>query len=173
MTNATNTPQGTVEKTGSPKTSAAQTPNTAATRLVAMKDLHDFTLKPGIADPRGWDVIGNEGVKVGKVTRLLLETATRELRYLEVTLGGTTHGPRKLVPIAFARLVPERQQAVLSMTSPAILAIAPRIEHDRISPELEAEFVKAFNSKLTLSDGADRYKHAIFDLSAFAGKQSQ
>jgi photosynthetic reaction center H subunit len=173
MTNATTTPKTTLAKNVSTQASAAKAPIAGTSRLIAMKDLQDFTMKPGIADPRGWDVVGQEGVKVGMVTRLMLETASRELRYLEIVLGGATNGLRKLVPVALATLVPDKKQVVLSMASPALLAIAPRIEQDSISPELEAEFVKAFNGKVTLSDGADRYKHAIFDLSAFAGKQSQ
>lgn len=49
-------------------------------------ELDDLEIAEGAPDPRGWDVIGANGEKVGKVAELLVDTGAMKVRYLEVEL---------------------------------------------------------------------------------------
>lgn len=61
--------------------------NTAAAgKLVHLGNLDDFEIADGEPDIRGWDVRGADGILVGKVEDLLIDTAAMKVRYIEVKL---------------------------------------------------------------------------------------
>jgi sporulation protein YlmC with PRC-barrel domain len=55
-------------------------------RLIPLKDARDFKLAKGDPDPRGWNVFGEDGERVGTVSELLVDPAAMKIRYLEVDL---------------------------------------------------------------------------------------
>jgi sporulation protein YlmC with PRC-barrel domain len=55
-------------------------------RLVPLKDARDFRLAKGDPDPRGWNVFGEDGERVGTVSDLLVDPAAMKIRYLAVDL---------------------------------------------------------------------------------------
>lgn len=89
--------------------------------LVHTKDLDDFKLPKDEPDPRGWDVRGSDGSKVGKVEDLIFDTGENRVRYFEVALdkdfakeAGRDH---TLIPIEQARLDDDNDHVVLDLSS--------------------------------------------------------
>ena len=89
--------------------------------LVHTKDLDDFKLPKDEPDPRGWDVRGTDGSKVGKVEDLLFDTGERRIRYLEVALdkdfAKDAARDYALIPFGQARLDNDNDHVVLDLSS--------------------------------------------------------
>jgi sporulation protein YlmC with PRC-barrel domain len=56
-------------------------------RIVPLRDARDFKLSKGDPDPRGWNVFGADGERVGTVADLLVDPASLKVRYLDVDLA--------------------------------------------------------------------------------------
>jgi hypothetical protein len=85
-----------------------------------LDDLDGFRLADGTPDLRGWDVTADDGQKLGEVVGLVVDTAARQVRYLEIELdddvaskfarANDTLDPRTeplqhvLVPVGAARI---------------------------------------------------------------------
>lgn len=52
-------------------------------RLQRLHDLEDFRVAKGDPDPRGWKVVAADGVAIGEVTELIVDTGSMEARYLD------------------------------------------------------------------------------------------
>jgi len=70
---------------GDPERVAAMGP--ADGRIVPLRDAKDFKLAKGDPDPRGWNVFGADGERVGTVSDLLVDPAAMKIRYLAVDLA--------------------------------------------------------------------------------------
>ncbi len=70
------------------KKSADRTRAASEGELAHLSDLRDFDIPKGEPDPRGWDVKTEDGVKIGKVDDLLVDTGAGRIRYVEVKLKG-------------------------------------------------------------------------------------
>src|SRR5687768_13402100 len=55
-------------------------------RVVRLASLALLDVARGEPDVRGWPVVTNEGQRIGRVRDLLVELATRQARYLDITL---------------------------------------------------------------------------------------
>lgn len=55
-------------------------------RIVPLRDLPDRRVATGDPDVRGWDVVAADGVKIGRVRDLLVDTHEDRVRYLELEL---------------------------------------------------------------------------------------
>ena len=138
--------------------------------MLAARELDGFRMAEGALDPRGWNVVAEDGVIVGKVARILVQPNVNAIRYLELTLNRTATPARTLIPVGLFTELPEKQQLMLHMPANAVLATGPRLESEIITADVEARFVKAFGRGARLSEGADRYEHPMFDASALRGK---
>jgi sporulation protein YlmC with PRC-barrel domain len=69
---------------GDPDAVAAMGP--ADGRIVPLRQAKDFKLSKGDPDPRGWNVFGADGERVGTVADLLVDPAALKVRYLSVNL---------------------------------------------------------------------------------------
>lgn len=81
-------------------------------RLLGRMD--DFKVAKGDPDPRGWNVVGKDGKKVGEVDHLLVDPSARRVAYLGVDLDRNLLRDRKgdrhvLVPVETARLNDEHR----------------------------------------------------------------
>jgi sporulation protein YlmC with PRC-barrel domain len=56
-------------------------------RIVPMRQARGFKLSRGDLDPRGWNVFGADGERVGVVSDLLVDPAAMKIRYLAVDLA--------------------------------------------------------------------------------------
>jgi sporulation protein YlmC with PRC-barrel domain len=102
-------------------------------QVAALRDLDDFQVAEGFPDPRGWDVLGSDGVKVGKVHDLIVDTAAMRTRYLDVELDRKAIGARDdrdvLIPVGTARLDDTDDRVILGSLSGAQLASLPPFDH--------------------------------------------
>ena len=55
-----------------------------APRLARLGDLKDYKVAKGVADPRGWKVLGGDGHPIGEVNELIVEPIERTARFLDV-----------------------------------------------------------------------------------------
>jgi sporulation protein YlmC with PRC-barrel domain len=55
-------------------------------RIVPLREAKDFKLAKGDPDPRGWNVFGADGERIGVVSDLLVDPAALKIRYLAVDL---------------------------------------------------------------------------------------
>ncbi len=80
----------------------------ADSRIVPLSEAKDFRIEAGAPDPRGWNVFGSDGERVGTVTQLLVDPAALKVRYLDVDLSEDLFQLRDdrhvLVPIELADL---------------------------------------------------------------------
>lgn len=81
--------------------------DTSNLRLLGQMD--DFKVASDSTDVRGWDVLGRDGQKIGKVEHLLVDPGARTVRYLGVDLDrnlryGMDHGDHVLIPVKDVRL---------------------------------------------------------------------
>ena len=58
----------------------------ADSRVVPLSEAKEFKLQGGALDPRGWNVFGSDGERIGTVKQLLVDPSALEVRYLDVDL---------------------------------------------------------------------------------------
>ena len=107
-------------------------------RVVPLDELRDYEVARGEPDVRGWDVIAGDGPRIGEVDELLVDTAAKKVRFLDVTVDEElVHDPevtqRVIIPIASARLQEDDDQVYVDgLTSTEIFhADAMREEESR------------------------------------------
>jgi PRC-barrel domain protein len=134
--------------------------------LVHTKDLDDFKLPNNEPDPRGWDVRGTDGSKVGKVEDLLFDTGERRIRYLEVALdkdfAKDAARDYALVPFGQARLDDDNDHVVVDLSS-TDLAYADERYTARGSREQSGAADRATRGGIAdrVTDAADNVKDRI------------
>ena len=110
-------------------------------RVAALSDLDDFQVAEGFPDPRGWDVLGIDGRKVGKVHDLIVDTGAMRTRYLDIELDKDALGVRDdrnvLIPVGVARLDDADDNVMLGSVTNAQLASLPPYEHGEITRSYE------------------------------------
>ncbi|MBW3631043.1 MAG: PRC-barrel domain-containing protein [Gemmatimonadetes bacterium] len=84
-------------------------------RVVPLDELRDYEVARGEPDVRGWDVIAGDGTRIGEVDELLVDTAAKKVRFLDVTVDEElVHDPdvtqRVIIPIGSARLQEDEDQ---------------------------------------------------------------
>jgi hypothetical protein len=97
-------------------------------------ELSRFHLGSERVDIRGWPVFASDGRAVGAVDRLMVETSSKKIRYIGVSLiphAEHDYKPTKpgsvLVPIGVVRRLDDRQAVVLEGLASGRLASAPRL----------------------------------------------
>lgn len=85
------------------RTMTKEAPPSAA-RVVPLARLNDARLPESEPDPRGWEVYGSDGAKVGEVDDLLVDARSHAVRYLDVDLdrreAAVRQEPSGLGPVA-------------------------------------------------------------------------
>jgi photosynthetic reaction center H subunit len=151
-------------------------------KLAHLSDLKDFDIPKGEPDPRGWDVKTADGVKIGKVDDLLVDTGLARLRYLEVKLKGDIADRADkeyvLIPVGAAHLDDERDDVIISVNQ-ANLAGIPAYDRLRLSRDYERSLRTYYEgatpsqvSGAVVDRDVDFYTHPQFDeRSFFAGRR--
>ena len=145
------------------------TPDQRVSSLTPAWELQGFRLPAECPDVRGWHVKADDGTLVGSVSRLIVDTRTRIIRYVAVRLSGrfgksTVAEPRTvLVPVGVVRRLDDEQALTLEHITPAQLARAPRLPFRAIMRADEVATLAAFGLA-ALWDFADAlYATPIFD----------
>ncbi|HZF38793.1 MAG TPA: DUF2382 domain-containing protein [Blastocatellia bacterium] len=82
--------------TGQAQAARAVIPND----LQRLKDLEGFEIAEGDIDPRGWDLIGRDGDKIGKIDGLLASPSARKAYFAVVNTGGWLQNKLFAIPLA-------------------------------------------------------------------------
>lgn len=66
----------------------------ARSRVAALRNLRGYKVAEGDPDVRGWEVVGGDGLRIGTVNDLLVDTVAGKVRYLDIELdpGLYRHG---------------------------------------------------------------------------------
>lgn len=65
----------------------SDTEGTAArSRVAALRNLRGYKIAEGDPDVRGWEVAGGDGLRIGTVNDLLVDTVAGKVRYLDIEL---------------------------------------------------------------------------------------
>lgn len=145
------------------------TPDLRASYLTAVRELDRFEFGPARDDVRRLQVF-SAGRLVGVVDRLLVETATRKVRYAVVTLdrhAASDDAPNAvggvLVPIGSLRRVKERGGLELCEFSTQMLVDAPRLHARPVTRGDELATLAAYGCDATSTSSAELYAHERFD----------
>jgi uncharacterized protein (TIGR02271 family) len=68
--------------------------------LRRMRELEGFEIVEGDVDPRGWDLIGRDGEKIGKIDGLLASPSARKAYFALVNTGGWLQNKLFAIPLA-------------------------------------------------------------------------
>jgi hypothetical protein len=144
-------------------------------RVVRLASLALLDIGPGEPDVRGWPVVTNEGQRVGRVRDLLVELATREVRYLDVGLDLAVADGRPdlrlAIPIGCARAGTRRNLVNVRCATREQIRHAPRHSPELLTLDDEIAIRRFYTSGprglVVAADGADFYAGADFDARVF------
>ena len=143
-------------------------------RLMLLGQLKDLRVSKGEPDIRGWPVVTNDGQRIGRVRDLLVELATREVRYLDVSfdlaLAGGRPDLRVAIPIGCARAGTRRNLVNVRCATRDQIIHAPRHGADLLTIDDEVAARRFFGSiaaDLSVTDAGSFYaapdfEHAVF-----------
>lgn len=151
-------------------------------RVAALSDLDDFEVAEDYPDPRGWRVLTSDGVEVGKVHDLIVDTGSMRTRYLDVKLdhdkvssAGHNDDWDVLIPVGSAQLAENDDEVMLPSLSAAQLASLPVYEHGEITRDYENSVLTGVGGMAAgaAAEGANRdyYDRQHFDDHRFFGRQ--
>ena len=148
-----------------------------ASRVAALHDLHNFQVADGYPDPRGWDVLTADGVKVGKVHDLIVDTGEMRTRYLDIDLDKHAIGAHDdravLVPIGVARVNDDDDRVTLGTLNSTQIAALPPFEHGDITRTYESAVLGGIHGMTPADTGAttDFYGGQHFNDREFFGNR--
>lgn len=144
-------------------------------RIIPLDEMDSFEVADGDPDVRGWHVFGRDGVKVGEVDELLVDTEALKVRYLDVDLGETEGGREErhvLIPVGFARLHATDDHILVDTLDSAALAGLPAYAQEPLTPEFEAAALRPFQPQATpRAPSDDPYAGEVFDEERFYGSR--
>jgi len=146
-------------------------PDQRVSSLTPAWELQGFRLPDSYADVRGWQVFADDGALVGTVSRFIVDTRTRIVRYVAVMLSGAYFGkstlvaPRNvLVPVGLVRRDDEKHALELDHITREQLAAAPRLPMRAIIRADEYATLTTYGLAALWSMAADAmYSAPIFD----------
>ncbi|HWV58813.1 MAG TPA: PRC-barrel domain-containing protein [Longimicrobiales bacterium] len=117
-------------------------------RLASLAELESFKVADDDPDPRGWEVVGGDGVPVGRVVDLVVDIESMKVRYLACSTDLIErHGARRqqvLVPLAFARVDPAASRVIVDTLQSGQLVRLPPFGGLPITAQFENEVQRAF-----------------------------
>jgi photosynthetic reaction center H subunit len=110
-------------------------------KIVPLRAAPDFFLDPEDPDPRGWTVVGADGVVAGSIAETWVDRAEMLVRYLEVTLEG---GGSVLLPFSFAEMSSRQQRIDVPAILAAQFADVPKLRSPDQVTLLEEDRITAY-----------------------------
>ena len=98
---------------------ARGTDRDATGQLARLDQLDDYEVADYDADPRGWEVIGRDGRRIGEVDHLIGDTGAMKVRYLTVDMDREIGDRKVLVPVGHARLEEDERVRVDALDAEA------------------------------------------------------
>lgn len=97
-------------------------------RIGRVEDLDGYKVADHEADPRGWNVIGSDGSKLGEVDHLIGDTAEKKVIFLTVDVDDALIGEDRKVLIPVERVDLDRDDekvVVRGMSGERIITMPP------------------------------------------------
>src|SRR5690606_25628661 len=125
-------------------------------------------------DVRGWQVYSSDGMLIGEVDELLVDTEALKVRYLDVELAGGD-GSREdhhiLVPIGRGRLHELDDRILIEGLGRETIDALPRYSQEPLTREYEKEVLRHFRPLEPSPAGVDLYAGETFDDERFYGSR--
>lgn len=122
-----------------------------ASHLTAARELQQFDMGVERIDIRSWPAYACDGVRVGIVDRLLVETSSGKIRYASVALIAEQDSGRRrngagsvLVPIGLIHVNAASDEIVINFLTSADLSSAPRLHPRPITRADEDETLASY-----------------------------
>ncbi len=98
--------------------------------LYPLGEVKDFEIADEHPDIRGWDILGNDGVKFGKVKELIIDTKAMKVRYLDVDINEKYTADHQedlhiLIPVGVAILNKDDKNVIIPQLNTDNLANYP------------------------------------------------
>ncbi|GGK84058.1 PRC-barrel domain-containing protein [Rufibacter glacialis] len=163
--------------------------NDGLARLAPLHDLKDFKVANRNLDVRGWEVIGSDGKRIGKVDDLIVDRELMKVRYLDVDVDKehvlVDTDPRHiLIPIGAAQLDDDGDQVFVGLDQMS-LARFPFYRGGAVDADYEYRVMHAITSPTDtqsqqtqantqqVSPNADFYGREHFNEDRFYGNRHQ
>ena len=126
--------------------------------LARLDELDDVDVASHEPDPRGWDVIGAEGERVGKVDHVIGDTGAMKARYLAVELDRDFAGDDRhvLVPVGHVDLDTSRNRVRSAALHTERARDLPAYRGETIDRDYEDNLMRRYNEAYF---GERRYEH--------------
>lgn len=123
-------------------------------RVVPLDQLSGYEVADDDPDVRGWQVLSADGLEIGEVDQLLVDTEAMKVRYLDVDLEDALAGGRHaLVPVGYARLDPDGRRVFVDALSSTQVAALPAYGHGPVTRDMDEEFHRPFGGARNSGDG--------------------
>lgn len=136
-------------------------------RILPLDELDQFEVAEGDPDVRGWHVFGGDGVKVGEVDELLIDTEAMKVRYLDVVLDEAEGDPSErhiLIPVGYARLAESDDHILVDALDGGALGALPPYTQEPLTRDFEAAVLRGFSpTASTPAQQADPYAGDGYD----------
>jgi photosynthetic reaction center H subunit len=116
-------------------------------RIIPLDELDSFEVAEGDPDVRGWHVYAGDGVRIGEVDELLVDTEALKVRYLDVELDEAEGGREErhvLIPVGFARLHETDDHILVDALDSVALTGLPAYAQEPLTREYEAAVLRLF-----------------------------
>jgi photosynthetic reaction center H subunit len=98
-------------------------------KIVPLRSAADYFLAYEDTDPRGFAVIGNDGVQAGEISDVWIDRSEYVMRYFEVALAPEFGGGSVLLPTSFAKIKAKQRVILCNFISSAHFAAVPALRH--------------------------------------------
>jgi len=149
--------------------------NVYRTALVPLSQLNDFKVAKKYPDVRGWDIVGGDGEKLGKVKDLIVDVHQMKVRYLDVDLRKNILELKDdetyhiLIPLGVAILNRDDHNVIVTEITKANLPNFPfyRREPIYVIRSYENAVLAFFENRQVPRDKGEFYQHKHFDDTGF------
>ncbi len=126
-------------------------------KLARLDELDDVDVASDEPDPRGWEVIGVDGEKLGKVDHILGDTGAMKARYLTVELDEELGRDRHiLMPVGHVDLDPDHHRVLSRAVDRDRVGSIPAYEGTGIDREYETRLTSHYDR---LYEGEREFEH--------------
>jgi uncharacterized protein (TIGR02271 family) len=124
-------------------------------RVVPLNRLDGYAVADDDPDIRGWEVISADGIRIGAVDQLLVDTEAMKVRYLDVRMVAASDR-HALIPIGYARLEEDRSRVFVDNLVSTQVATLPAYAHGRVAGDMDTEFTRRFGAPPATNHRAER-----------------
>ena len=140
----------------------------------------DFEIIPGEPDITDWEVMNEQGEKIGDVDDVLFDNESRKVRYIIVDMEINTlmiENPYQvLIPIGLAKIDEVESQVIITNVSVKQLNELPKYESDRVTPEYEISIRNILEENIVIDSveaWENFYDHEHFNGNGFSAHNDE